>query len=61
MFRKDTPNVHDHVHADGRCIDMFGTCVTRPCMYGTFQMLKNLSNKAVNLTLESSSYEFSTC
>lgn len=34
MFRKDTINAYDHVHADGGCMDMLGTCVSWPCMYG---------------------------
>jgi len=39
-------------------MDVLGTCVSRPGRYGTFQMLKNLSSKAVSLTVDSSSYDF---
>lgn len=57
MFRKGTPNVHDRIHADDSCMDMIGTFVSRPCMYGTFKLLKSLRRKAVSLTIQSSSYE----
>lgn len=56
MFRKDTPNVHNHVHADGGCMDMLGTCLS--ITEWQVGLLYMVTCEAVNLTLESSSGEF---